>query len=86
MVGSMNLGMGSPYIESFSIAKGAAAKVFSVIERVSPIDSMSEEGDKLPDVQGTITFKNVQFEYPSRKDVQVNISSYIKFQIIDFSS
>ncbi|XP_049809971.1 ATP-dependent translocase ABCB1-like [Schistocerca nitens] len=71
MMGSMMFGMASPYIEAFSIAKGAAAKVYSVVDRVSPINSMSEEGDRLKEVNGNVSFKNVHFEYPSRKGVKI---------------
>ncbi|PNF40555.1 hypothetical protein B7P43_G07604, partial [Cryptotermes secundus] len=71
MVGSMNFGLSSPYIEAFSIAKGAAAKVFSVIDRVSPINSLSEDGKRTGKMDGNICFRDVHFEYPTRADVKV---------------
>nr|CAD7429698.1 unnamed protein product [Timema monikensis] len=71
MMASMNLGIASPYIEAFGIAKGAGAKVFSVINRVSPINSTSEDGIKPTSIKGSITFNNVHFQYPSRVDVKV---------------
>ncbi|XP_047112212.1 ATP-dependent translocase ABCB1-like [Schistocerca piceifrons] len=71
MSASMMFGLASPYIEVFSISRGAAAKVYAVISRESQIDSMSEEGDRMDQVVGSITFKDVKFEYPSRKGVKV---------------
>jgi ATP-binding cassette, subfamily B (MDR/TAP), member 1 len=71
MMGSMNIGMTSPYIETFGIACGAAGSVFSVIDRIPPIDSSSEKGEKLDQVKGAIKFKRVRFQYPSRPDVEV---------------
>jgi ATP-binding cassette subfamily B (MDR/TAP) protein 1 len=71
MMASMNLGMTSPFIEAFSIAKGAGAKVFSVIDRVSPINSWSTDGNFPEQMKGNISFRDVHFEYPTR-DVKVS--------------
>jgi len=59
-----------PFIAIIS-ARGAAAKLFATIDRVPSIDSASEEGVKPSKVIGEITFENVDFNYPSRPDVQV---------------
>jgi hypothetical protein len=72
MMASMNFGMSSPYIEAFSIAKGAGAKVFSVIDRVSPINSWSNDGKCPKQMKGNISFRDVHFEYPTRLDVKVS--------------
>ena len=58
-------------MEAFSVARGAGATIFSVIDRVPPIDSSSEAGKKLGDIQGDISFKEIRFNYPSRPDVEV---------------
>lgn len=71
MMGSINMGASSPFMEAFGISKAAAANVFSIIERKPLIDSMSSEGLKPTDIQGVIEFKNVSFQYPSRKEVKV---------------
>lgn len=71
MMGSMNIGMTSPYIETFGIACGAAGSIFAVIDRVPQIDSSSDQGEKLDGVKGAIKFKGVRFQYPSRPDVEV---------------
>ena len=38
---AMNVGQASPYVESFSTAKAAAAAIFAIIDRKPPIDSLS---------------------------------------------
>ena len=37
----------------------------------SAIDSSSDEGECPSDIRGRIEFKNINFAYPSRPDVQV---------------
>ncbi|XP_037914753.1 ATP-dependent translocase ABCB1 isoform X2 [Hermetia illucens] len=71
MMGSMNLGMASPYIEAFGIAKGAGAKVFNLIEQVPTIDPLNAKGLRPLRALGNISFKNVFFQYPTRPDVKV---------------
>ncbi|XP_022900124.1 ATP-dependent translocase ABCB1 [Onthophagus taurus] len=71
MQGSMNFGMASPYIEAFGIARGAAAKVFSVIDNEPIINKAKDNGTQLKEVKGDIVFKNVKFNYPSRPDVNI---------------
>lgn len=71
MMGSMNLGMASPYIEAFGIAKGAGAKVYKLIEQVPVINPLAGIGERPEKIEGNILFKNVFFQYPSRPDVKV---------------
>lgn len=71
MMGSMNFGMASPYIETFGIAKAAAAKVFSVIDNIPIINASKGNGEKPERIEGNIKFDNVHFHYPSRKTVKV---------------
>ncbi len=75
LMGAMNVGQATPYVEAYSMARAAAATIFSVIDRVPQIDSSSKEG-KEPFSQGTfnITFKDVHFNYPSRKEVKVSVN------------
>uniref|UniRef100_A0A674I7H9 ATP-binding cassette sub-family B member 5 n=1 Tax=Terrapene triunguis TaxID=2587831 RepID=A0A674I7H9_9SAUR len=61
----------APHFETFSIARGAAFKVFKIIDQKPTIDSFSSDGHKLDHIKGTLEFNNVQFSYPSRPDVQV---------------
>ena len=71
-MGAMNVGQAAPYVEAFMTAKAAAAKIFHVIDRVPEIDSTSTEGKIPTKGAGDITFKDVHFNYPSRKDVKVS--------------
>lgn len=76
----MNIGVVSPYIELFSVSKAAAAKIFSVIERKSAIDSLDPGGREIPtNFRGSIEFKNVQFHYPSRPDVEVIRGNFLTY-------
>uniref|UniRef100_A0A8C0G9Z8 ATP-binding cassette sub-family B member 5 n=1 Tax=Chelonoidis abingdonii TaxID=106734 RepID=A0A8C0G9Z8_CHEAB len=65
------LGTAAPHFETFSIARGAAFKVFKIIDQKPTIDSFSSDGHKLDHIKGALEFNNVQFSYPSRPDVQV---------------
>ncbi|XP_071445843.1 multidrug resistance protein homolog 49-like isoform X2 [Hetaerina americana] len=71
LTGAMNMGQASPYLEAFSIARGAAATVYAVIDRVPKIDSLSDSGATLSTVIGAISFEGVRFSYPSRPDVKI---------------
>ncbi|KAG1947910.1 ATP-dependent translocase ABCB1 [Pimephales promelas] len=71
LIGAFGIGQTSPNIQSFSSARGAAHKVFQIIDHEPNINSFSEEGYKLNAVQGNIEFTNVHFRYPSRQDVKV---------------
>ncbi len=72
LMGAMNVGQATPYVEAFSMARAAAATIFNIIDRVPEIDSFSDSGKK-PFSEGpaTITFQDVHFNYPSRKNVKV---------------
>lgn len=80
MMGSMSLSMSAPFIESFGIAKGAAAKVFSIIARQPKIDTLAAIGDRPDKCEGNIELRKVYFNYPSRKTVKVlqGVSLHIK--------
>ncbi|XP_053323209.1 ATP-binding cassette sub-family B member 5-like isoform X2 [Spea bombifrons] len=65
------IGQASSHLEAFSVARGAAYNIFKVINQVSTIDSFSNEGYKPDNISGNVEFKNVNFSYPSRPDVQV---------------
>ncbi|XP_043481652.1 multidrug resistance protein homolog 49-like isoform X1 [Leptopilina heterotoma] len=71
LAGAQNMGLTSPHLEAFAVARGSAAAIFQVLDRVPTIDSLSKEGQKLRMVNGEIEFKDVHFRYPARKDVKV---------------
>lgn len=71
MMAAASLGVLGPFIETFGIAKGAAAKVFKIIEQQSTIDPLAETGLIPATCEGDIQFNKVAFNYPSRPDVSV---------------
>jgi ATP-binding cassette subfamily B (MDR/TAP) protein 1 len=71
LLATMQIGRVSPYIESFSIARGSAATIFDIIDRVPTIDSSSTTGERFPSVEGRIAFDKVHFNYPSRSKVKI---------------
>jgi ATP-binding cassette subfamily B (MDR/TAP) protein 1 len=52
-------------------ARGAAAKLYSTIDRIPDIDSANPGGLKPEKVEGNIVLEDVQFSYPSRPTIQV---------------
>jgi ATP-binding cassette subfamily B (MDR/TAP) protein 1 len=71
LIGSFSLGHVAPNIQAFTAAVAAGAKIFSTIDRESPIDPTSEEGEILDHVEGSIEFRDVKHIYPSRPEVVV---------------
>jgi ATP-binding cassette subfamily B (MDR/TAP) protein 1 len=74
-MGAQGLGMVEPSISAFAKARRAAAQIMKLTTRVPPINSFSDEGERLPKVQGHVKFENVEFTYPSRPD-QVVCNGY----------
>uniref|UniRef100_A0A1B6E6B2 ABC-type xenobiotic transporter n=1 Tax=Clastoptera arizonana TaxID=38151 RepID=A0A1B6E6B2_9HEMI len=68
--GAMNLGFTSPHLEAFAKAKGASKSIYKVLQRRPAID-VNSGGIKLDKKLGEIHFKNVQFSYPARPNVEV---------------
>jgi len=56
-----------------SKAGQAVARILTVIDRPSPLDSQSEEGltPEPRSLQGRVQFEHLYFRYPSRPDVQI---------------
>ncbi|RPA85941.1 multidrug resistance protein MDR [Ascobolus immersus RN42] len=71
MIGAFALAGVGPNITHIQNGVAAGSKIFSTIDRVSPIDPSDPSGQKLENVQGEITIKNIKFIYPSRPDVLV---------------
>jgi ATP-binding cassette, subfamily B (MDR/TAP), member 1 len=64
----MGLGQAAPSFSAFAAARGAAPRVYQVIDRQSSIDPLSDEGEVLSAVRGDIAFDGVTFNYKSRAD------------------
>ncbi|KAF5272694.1 hypothetical protein FQA39_LY07721 [Lamprigera yunnana] len=66
-----NFGNLTVYAETFGIAKGAASKIFAIIGSKPVINASKGNGIKFEKVEGKITFRNVDFTYPSRSNVTI---------------
>ncbi|KAK3108991.1 hypothetical protein FSP39_020354 [Pinctada imbricata] len=71
MIGSMSMGQAFPTLEVVGQAKGAARKVFAIIEQKSNINYSSDAGEKPNSIKGEIKFRNIHFSYPSRPDIKI---------------
>ncbi|XP_068942330.1 ATP-dependent translocase ABCB1 [Petaurus breviceps papuanus] len=71
LIGAFSIGQASPSIEAFANARGAAFGIFRIIDNNPNIDSYSTSGHKPDNIKGNLEFKNVQFSYPSRKEVKI---------------
>ncbi|KAJ2002549.1 hypothetical protein GGI04_003293 [Coemansia thaxteri] len=72
IVGGFSLGNAAPSISSIAGARGAAVKVYQIIDRKSPINPVdTETGLSAENITGEIELNNVNFRYPTRPDVQV---------------
>ncbi|KAG5927395.1 hypothetical protein E4U42_002291 [Claviceps africana] len=71
MIGALQLGNVAPNLQAFTTAVAAAAKIFTTIDRVSPLDPMDDEGDKIENLQGNMRLENIKHIYPSRPEVVV---------------
>lgn len=79
-IGTISIGQAAPSFTAFNIARGAAPRVYEIIRRKSEIDPLdTEHGRVLDDVKGEISFRNVQFNYPTRNssDPDSNARPYV---------
>lgn len=52
-------------------AKDCAASIFDILDSKPKIDSSSDEGTTLANVDGHFEFRHVSFRYRTRPDVQI---------------
>nr|XP_012303158.1 ATP-binding cassette sub-family B member 5 isoform X1 [Aotus nancymaae] len=65
------IGAAAPHFETFMMARGAAFNIFQVIDKKPSIDNFSTAGYKPESIEGTVEFKNVSFNYPSRPSIKI---------------
>nr|XP_006814548.1 PREDICTED: multidrug resistance protein 1-like [Saccoglossus kowalevskii] len=70
LIGAFSLGNAAPAIGDIATARGAAYTIWSIIDQDPSIDSSSKEGDR-PKIEGNVQLEDVEFQYPSRPDIQV---------------
>lgn len=78
MAGAFSVGNALPFINSVSIAIGAASTIFDIIDSKPNIDPYSSKGKKINKIKGKIEFKNVSFTYPTRNTATVSYWYHIK--------
>ncbi|EME42871.1 hypothetical protein DOTSEDRAFT_131498 [Dothistroma septosporum NZE10] len=71
MIGAFALGNVAPNIQAFTTSIAAAAKIYATIDRVSPLDPTSQDGEKIEYLQGVVELRNIKHIYPSRPEVTV---------------
>ncbi|KAJ0358145.1 hypothetical protein COL154_009394 [Colletotrichum chrysophilum] len=71
VLGAFSLGSVASNLQAFTAAAAAASDIFNIIDRQSPIDPCSDEGNMLDMVKGTIRLTGIKHVYPSRPDVIV---------------
>lgn len=65
------MGNAGPYISTASSSRAAAYEIFKIIDREPVIDTSSEEGFMIKNMNGHIDYEDIFFNYPSRPDVQI---------------
>ena len=71
MMGVFSIMGMAPNISALSTAQGAAVKIHKTVDRQSPIDPLDTTGSRPSPIVGNVSFRNVNFTYPSRPEVQV---------------
>jgi ATP-binding cassette subfamily B (MDR/TAP) protein 1 len=71
MIGAYSFGNVTPSMQSFGGATAAAGKIFSIIERQSPVKTPEDPDTPIPRGSGEVVLRNVSHVYPSRPDVRV---------------
>lgn len=64
-------GQAFPFLNDLGEARGAAKRVFDVIDTKSAIDVFDKPGKVLNDLIGDVEFENVVFSYPQRPDSKI---------------
>ena len=69
--GCRSLGQAAPHLATISKAKVSGYTILEVINRKPIIASNNNDGIRLEKIQGNIEFRDVNFAYPSRPDIDV---------------
>jgi len=69
--GIMGFGLIAQILPDILKAKGAAAGIFTLLDRVPEINTNEGVGLTLPQIEGKLTFQNVSFAYPTRPETKV---------------
>lgn len=61
----------APNLQAFTLALSACSKIYETIDRVPKIDIYYDGGERPKEITGNLEFRNINFIYPSRPEVQV---------------
>lgn len=64
-------GQALPFLNDLGQSRGAARRVFEIIDTKSSIDIFDKNGKTLPNLYGDVEFENVFFSYPQRPDAKI---------------
>eukprot|EP00731_Ephydatia_muelleri_P002268 Em0001g2268a len=81
IIGAFSLGQAAPNMENLMTAAGASVSIYETIDRIPPIDSDSDEGEIPESFDSAVEFKDVQFSYPNRPDVQILTGFSMKISV-----
>lgn len=70
-IGATAMSAIAPNIQAITNASSAAAELFSIIDKVSLLDPLSQDGKQPPTCQGEIEIRDLSFAYPTRPSAQV---------------
>ncbi|XP_069585917.1 ATP-dependent translocase ABCB1-like isoform X3 [Ranitomeya imitator] len=68
---AIQVGQSEGFTIDFGKIKLSAECIFELLDRRPPIDINSEEEAVLDQMEGNIEFKNIQFVYPTRQNIQI---------------
>lgn len=71
IIGAFSLGHVAPNIGALVSAISAAGKIYNTIDRMSPLDAVTDKGIFPETIEGTIELRNIKHIYPSRPEVTV---------------
>ena len=69
---TFSLGQALPFLKELAEARGAAKKIYDIIDTKSKIDVFDNKGGKtLSEIKGSVVFENVFFSYPQRAEATI---------------
>jgi ATP-binding cassette subfamily B (MDR/TAP) protein 1 len=71
LIAASTLSAIAPQFQTFSNAAAAASEIFELMDRLSKLDPLSDDGFKASKCVGDIEISGLKFSYPSRRSIKV---------------
>ena len=71
VIGAFAIGKVTPSAQAFVSSLASATDILAAISRQSAEDPLSQDGDRLEEVDGVLTLRDIKLVYPSRDDVVI---------------